>query len=336
MIGMRRRAVIAGLGAAAWAPSWPPAATAQQTGRVARVGFVYYGAEQDPSALDVAKLFKQGMEKLGWTLGRNLVVDYRWGVFDTEKARLAAAEILRHGPDVIVCGGTPATKAFKQATGTVPIVFANVSEPVLQGIVESLARSGNNLTGFTFLEATIGGKWLELLMQIAPHANHVAFMSNPASGPYSQFFFRSIETATSKFAMQAVMAHVHDLNEVEQLITMLGRQPGSGMIVAAETFNFANRKLITEMAARHRVPAIYGLVDCVSNGGLIEYAFDFVAQFDGPIVSYVDKILRGAKPSDLPIQQPNKFRLAINSKTAVTLGLNVPSSLLAFADEVVE
>ena len=161
-------------------------------------------------------------------------------------------------------------------------------------------------------------------------------MSNPGSGPYSQLFFRSIETAASTFAVQAVMAPVHDLNEVDQLMTMLGRQPHSGIIVAAETFNFANRKLIIELAAQHRVPAIYGLVDCVSNGGLIEYAFDYVRQYGGPIVSYVDKILRGAKPSDLSVQQPTKFEMAINIKTAKALGLAVPPLLLAQADEVIE
>ena len=332
---MRRREFIAGLGVAAWAPQWPRTATAQEAGRVARIGFVHLSAERDDGR-DAARLFTHGMEKLSWTVGRNLTIDYRWGVNEAEKARLAAAAILRLAPDVIVCGGTPATHAFKQATSTVSIVFTSVSEPVLQGIVDSLAHPGGNLTGFTFLEGTIGAKWLELLMQIAPHLNHVAFMSNPASGPYSKFFFQSIETATSKFAVQAVMAPVHDLNEVEQLITMLGRQPGSGMIVAAESFNLRNRKLIIELAARQRVPTIYGIVDCAPEGGLIQYTFDYVAQYGGPVASYVDKILRGTKPGDLPIQQPNKFNLAINSKTAATLGLNVPSSLLALADEVIE
>jgi len=333
---MKRREFIAGLSTAAWVPVWPGTATAQQASGVARVGFVHYAVEQDPNALELSRLFRQGMEKLDWTLGRNLAIDYRWGINEIEKARLAAAEILRLAPDVIVSGASPATMALKQATATVPIVFADVSEPVLQGIVDSLAHPSGNLTGFTFLEATIGTKWLELLMQIAPHLSHVAFMSNPASGPYSQLFFRSIETASPKFGIQAVIAPVHDLNEVEQLITMLGRQPGSGMIVAAESFNFANRKPIIELAARHRVPAIYGLVDCAPNGGLIHYALDFVARYGGPIASYVDKILRGAKPGDLPIQQPNKFNLAINSKTAATLGLNVPTQLLAVADEVIE
>ena len=205
-----------------------------------------------------------------------------------------------------------------------------------QGIVESLAHPGGNLTGFSYLEPTVGAKWLELLVQIAPHLKHVALMFNPASSPYSQLYFQSIETATPRFAVQAVKAPVHDVNEVEQLIAMLGGKPGNGMIVAAEGFNFANRKLIIELNGRYRLPAIYPDFDSASNGGLIQYSFDFVAQYGGPIVSYVDRILRGTKPADLPVQQPTKFTLAINSKTATTLGLNVPLSLLGAADEVVE
>jgi len=230
----------------------------------------------------------------------------------------------------------PSPKALKQATSTVPIVFAIVTEPVAQGIVESLAHPGGNLTGFTYLEPTVGAKWLELLMQIAPHLKHIALMFNPASSPYSKLFFQSIETATSRFAVQAVMAPVHDVNEVEQLIAMLGSKPGSGMIVAAEGFNFANRRLIIELNARYRLPAIYPDFDSATNGGLIQYSFDFVAQYGGPIVSYVDRILRGTKPADLPVQQPAEFELVINMKTAKALGLTVPQSLLAVADDVIE
>jgi putative ABC transport system substrate-binding protein len=186
------------------------------------------------------------------------------------------------------------------------------------------------------LEPTIGAKWLELLMQIAPHLKHVALMFNPASSPYAQLFFQSIETATSRFAVQAAKAPVHDVNEVEQLTAMLERQPDSGMIVLPEGFNFANRKLIIELNARYRLPAIYADFDSASNGGLIQYSFDFAAQYGGPIVSYVDKILRGAKPADLPVQQPAIFVLAINAKTAATLGLNIPTPLLAAADKVIE
>jgi len=325
---MRRREFITLLGSAAAA--WPLAARAQAS-RV-RVGFVDFAGENDPSGSDRARAFKQGLEKLGWTP----VIDYYWSVFNVERAQRAARDVLRLTPDVIVCAGTPATMALKQATTTVPIVFAIVTEPVAQGLVESLAHPGGNLTGFSYLEPTVGAKWLELLVQIAPHLKHVALMFNPASSPYAQMFFQSIETATQRFAVQAVMAPVHDLNEVEQLIGMLGGKPDSGMIVAAEGFNFANRKLIIELNARYRLPAIYPDFDAASNGGLIQYSFDFVAQYGGPIVSYVDKVLRGAKPADLPVQQPAKFDLVINLKTAKALGLTVPSAILDRADEVIE
>jgi putative ABC transport system substrate-binding protein len=276
---MRRRDFITLLGGAA---TWPFAAHSQQASRV-RVGFVDFAAENDPNGADRARVFKWGLERLGWAP----MIDYYWSVFNVERAERAARDVLRLAPDVIVCDGTPAAMALKQATSTVPIVFAIVTEPVAQGIVESLAHPGGNLTGFSFLEPSVGAKWLDLLMQIAPHLKHVAFMFNPASSPYSQLFFQSIETATSRFAVQAVMAPVHDVNEGEQLIAMLGRKPGSGMIVAAEGFNFANRKLIIELNARYRLPAIYPDFDSASNGGLIQYTFDFVAQYGGPIVSYV-------------------------------------------------
>jgi putative tryptophan/tyrosine transport system substrate-binding protein len=325
---MRRREFISLVGGGA---TWPLVARAQQASG-ARVGFVDFAGENDPNALDRARAFKQGLENLGWAP----TIDYYWSVFNVERAQRAAQDVLRVTPDVIVCAGTPATKALKQATSTVPIVFAIVTEPVAQGIIESLAHPGGNLTGFTYLEPAVGAKWLELLMQIAPNLKHVALMFNPASSPYSQLFFQSIETATPGFAVEAVMAPVHDVNEVEQLIAMLGSRPDSGMIVAAEGFNFANRKLIIELNTRYRLPAIYPDFDSASNGGLIQYSFDFAAQYGGPIVSYVDRILRGTKPADLPVQQPAKFELVINMKTAKSLGLAVPQSLLAVADEVIE
>ena len=333
MLGIRRREFITLLGGAA---AWPLAALTQQASRLARVGWTDFVADDDLGGLDRVKAFGQGMEKFGWRLGRNLVIDYRWNVFDTERARRAAAELLTLAPDVILCAGTPATLAFKQATSTVPIVFASVSEPVAQGIVQSLAHPGGNLTGFSFLEPTIGAKWLDLLKQIAPSVKHVALMFNPASSPYSRLFFQSIETAAPTFAVEAVMAQVHDLNEVEQVITMLGLKPGSGLIASAEGFNLANRKLIIELAARHRVPAIYGVSGAAFDGGLIHYTLDIVEEYGGPVVTYVDKILRGVKPADLPVQQPTKFSLVVNAKTASALGLEVPSSLLTRADEVIE
>jgi ABC-type uncharacterized transport system substrate-binding protein len=325
---MRRRQFIKLFGGAAAA--WPLVARAQQASRV-RVAFVDFAGENDANALDRALAFKRGLERLGWAP----TIDYYW-VFNVERALRAAQDVLRLSPDVVVCAGTPATKALKQATNTVPIIFAIVTEPVAQGIVESLAHPGGNLTGFSYLEPTVGAKWLELLMQIAPQLKRVALMFNPASSPFAQMYFQSIENATSRFAVQAVTAPVHDVNEVEQLIETLGSKRDSGMIVAAEGFNFANRKLIIELNARYRLPAIYPDFDAASNGGLIQYSFNFVAQYGWPIVSYVDRILRGAKPADLPVQQPTKFDLVINVTTAKALGLAVPPPLLARADEVIE
>jgi putative ABC transport system substrate-binding protein len=275
------------------------------------------------------------MEKLGWTLGRNLAIDYRWGIFDVDKARFAAAELLQRAPDVILCAGTPATLAFRQATTTVPIVFAVVSEPVAQGFVQSLAHPGGNLTGFTYMEPTMGAKWLDLLKQIAPHVNHAALMFNPDSSPYSRLFYASIETATTLLAVEAVMAPVHNLNEVEHVITMLGGRPGGGLIVSPDGFTTANRKAIIEVTANQRMPTVYGVPGAAFDGGLIHYNVDLVDQYQSA-VAYVDHILRGGKPADLPVQQPTKFSLVINLKTAKALGLDIPPTLLARADEVIE
>jgi putative tryptophan/tyrosine transport system substrate-binding protein len=331
---IRRRDFITFLGGAAAA--WPIAARAQQANRSVRVGWTNFVAGDDPGGLDRARAFRQGMEKVGWRLGRNLAIDYRWNIFDMDRARRAAAELLALAPDVILCAGTPATLAFKQATSTVPIVFASVSEPVAQGIVQSLANPGGNLTGFSFLEPAIGAKWLDLLKQIAPSVKQVTLMFNPASSPYSRLFFQSIETAAPTFAVEAVMAQVHDLNEVKEVVTMLGLKTGSGLIASAEGFNLANRKMIIELAARHKVPAIYGVSGAAFDGGLIHYTLDIVEEYGGPIVTYVDQVLRGAKPADLPVQQPTKFSLVVNAKTASALGLTVPPTLLAIADEVIE
>jgi putative tryptophan/tyrosine transport system substrate-binding protein len=333
---MRRRdfiKIVAG-SAITWPlAAWPAAVRAQQSSHAARVGWVDFDFEDDPSARARVEVFQRGMEKLGWTLGRNLAIDYRWGIFDVEKARLAAAELLQLAPDVILSAGTPATLAFRQATTTVPIVFASVSEPVAQGFVQSLAHPGGNLTGFSYMEPTMGARWLDLLKQIAPHVYHAALMFNPDSSPYSRLFYESIETATTLLAVEAVMAPVHNLNEVEHVITMLGG--GGGLIVSPDGFTTANRKAIIEVTAKHRMPTVYGVPGAAFDGGLIHYCVDIVDQYRSA-VGYVDHILRGGKPADLPVQQPTKFDLAINVDTAKALGLIIPSSLLATADEVIK
>jgi putative tryptophan/tyrosine transport system substrate-binding protein len=329
---MRRRDFVTMLGGAA---TWPLAARAQQPTRIARVGWMDFVSESDPETPARVTAFRESLEKQGWAIGHNLAIDYRWGIFDNERARTAAEELLNLAPDVIFCAGSPAALALQQATRTVPVVFITVSEPVAQGIVASLSRPGGNLTGFSYLEPTIGAKWLELLKEIAPWVNRVALLFNPSSSPYSRLFYQTIEAESSKFAVQASMALVHDQSEIEPVIAMHGREAGGGLIVSADAFNLANRRLIVELAARHRVPAIYGFPALASEGGLIYYNVEFIDQYRSA-AKYVDRILRGEKPADLPVQQPTRFVLRINMQTAKALGLTVPLALQQLADELIE
>jgi putative tryptophan/tyrosine transport system substrate-binding protein len=330
---MRRREFLGVIGAAAAA--LPVVGRAQQPERMRRIGWMDFVPESDPATPARVSAFREGMEKQGWVLGRNLAIDYRWSIFDMERARATAEELLNLAPDVMFCAGSPATLALQRATRTVPVVFITVSEPVSQGIVASLSRPGGNLTGFSYLEPTIGAKWLELLTAIAPGVNRVALMFNPSSSPYSRLFYQTIEAATSKFAVQAFMALVHDASEIEPIIAMLGREPGGGLIVSADAFNLANRKLIMDLAARHRVPAIYGFPALAAEGGLIYYNVEFIDQYRSA-AGYVARILHGEKAGDLPVQQPARFELRINLKTAKALGLTVPQTMLVAADEVIE
>ena len=224
---------------------------------------------------------------------------------------------------------------FQQITRTVPIVFAIVNEPVTQGIVQSLAHPGGNITGFAYMEPTIGPKWVELLREIAPYVSRIAFMFNPDANPQSRLFYQSIEAAAPKFAVQAVMVPVRVRGDVEQAIPAMAHEPGGGLIIAADAFNHTNRKLIIELAARHRLPAIYGLLTTATEGGLIYYGVDVIDQFRRA-AGYVDQILRGTQPADLPVQQPTKFSLTINAKTAKALGLTVPLIMQMTADDVIE
>jgi putative ABC transport system substrate-binding protein len=330
---VRRREFIGLLGGVA--AGWPVESRAQQADRVRRIGWLDLFPESDPGARARNIAFRQGIEKRGWTVGGNLVIDYRWGAFDVERARAVAAELLVLAPDVIMCGGTPGTLALQQATRTVPVVFAIVSEPVNQGIVASLAHPGGNLTGFSYMEPTIGAKWLELLKEIAPKVTRVSLMFNPDSSPYSQLYFKSIEAAALKFDTQTITTQVRGAGEIEQAMMLLGREQGSGLILSPDSFIYTNRKLIIELASRYRVPAIFGIPSTAADGGLIFYCVDIVESYR-QATAYVDRILRGETPAALPVQQPTKFSLTINAKTAEALGLTVPPTLLAQADEVID
>jgi putative ABC transport system substrate-binding protein len=328
---MRRREFITLIGGAVAA--WPLAVRAQQGGRVRWIGALM-GFLDDQVARELSAVFEQSLEKLGWAVGRNLSIDYRWGVSDLELGRSAVAQILRIGPDVILANGGPALTAAQQATRTVPIVFTGISEPVERGFVASLARPGGNATGFTNLEATMGGKWLELLKEIAPRVTRVTTMFNPDSS-FAVLFFRSAEAAGQKLAVEVIAAHVHNPAEIDAATAALAREPGAGLMLPPDGFMGAHRRQIVDLTARYRLPAIAPNRPFVAEGALMSYSTNRFAPFR-QAAAYIDRILRGEKPTDLPVQNPTKFELVINMKTAKALGLTVPLTLQVAADEVIE
>jgi putative tryptophan/tyrosine transport system substrate-binding protein len=330
---VKRRDFITLLGGAAAA--WPLAARAQPVVRTQRIGALISVAEGDPEGQARVAAFEQELAKLGWTIGRNLQIDYRWGMGDVERTRVAAAELLKLAPDVILANATTATAVLQQATRTFPIVFVGVSEPVAQGFVQSLTRPGGNITGFTNVEPTLGAKWLELLKEIAPSVTRVAVMFNPQTAPNAALFSRSAELAAQKFTIEAVVAAVHEPGEIQAVMAALGREPGGGLILPPDTFTSTHSKLIVETAGRNGLATISPFRFFAAEGGLISYGANVLDQFR-QAAGYVDRILRGTKTADLPVQQPTKFELVINLKAAKALGLTVPPKLLAVADEVIE
>jgi putative ABC transport system substrate-binding protein len=329
---MKRREFITLLGSATAA--WPLVARAQQAER-RRIGVLMGYAESDPEAQIRLAAFKQGLLALGWDESRNLRIDLRWASGDIDRASAFARELLALHPEVILSNTTPVTTALQRETKTVPIVFTAVSDPVNAGFVASLPRPGGNVTGFINLEPTIGGKWLDLLKEIAPQVTRVAVMFNPQTAPYAEIYLRSMETAGTKFGVTPFASPVHREADIEAVIAGLGREPGSGLIAMTDSFMTVHRKAIVELAMRHKVPLMYFISIVPREGGLISYGIDLTDMF-GRAASYVDRILRGAKPAELPVQLPTKFELAINLKAAKALGLTVPSPLLTSANEVIE
>ena len=330
---MRRREFTTLLGGAAAA--WPLAAHAQQPQRFRRICVLVVLPENDPQSLARVAALQHGLEKLGWRVGRNLTIDYRWGISDIERAQAAVSELLSLAPDLILANGVSAVRGARLATRTVPIVFAGVSEPVTQGFVASLARPGGNITGFTNLEPSVGGKWVELLKEIAPRVTRVAVIFNPAAASVPAQFLRSIKAAGSKLGSETVETNIHDLAEIDAVLTRLEQQSGVGLIFLPDTFAAFHHKLIVELAVRYRLPAIYPFEFWVAAGGLVSYGPDIADQFR-QAAAYVDRILRGEKPGDLPVQQPTKFQFVINLETAKALGLTIPQTLLVAADELIE
>ena len=330
---MRRRKFITFLGGAA---VWPLAAHAQQGERVRRIGVLMAFDDNDSRAKVWLARFIQGLSELGWTAGRNLQMDVRWAGDDVERMRMFAKELVNLQPDVILAFGTPVTAALKRETRTIPIVFAIVSDPVGEGFVASLSRPGGNITGFHNSEASIGGKWLELLKEVAPGISRAAMIFNPDTAPgHGKYYMPDFEATARSLKVEPISAPVRSLAELETVITALGREPGSGFVAMADFFLFINREATISLAARNNVPAVYPWSDVVMAGGLLSYGPDLedIVRRAAP---YVDRILHGANPTELPVQVPTKFELAINLKTAKALGLTVPRSMLLSADEVIE
>jgi putative ABC transport system substrate-binding protein len=332
-VGPNRRAVIAALSGAA---VWPLVARAQQPDRVRRIGVLLGATEaQDPESQSRVKALREGLEALGWSEGRNIRIDYRFAGGDAERIKAHAAELVNASPDLIVVNSSPALAALKQATHTIPVVFAIVTDPVGQGFIANLARPGGNITGFTLIDFEIVGKWLEILKEMSPAVRQAALIFNPDTVPYYPTYLRELAIVSPISAAELAAAPVHDEAEVEATIRALARVPGAGLITAADPFTVAHRALIISLAEQHRLPAVYQFRQFSIEGGLMSYGPD-TADIFRRSASYVDRILKGALPADLPAQAPTKFELVINLKTAKALGLTVPPSLLARADEVNE
>jgi putative ABC transport system substrate-binding protein len=329
---MRRREFIAWLGGAA--VPWPLLAHAQQGMR--RVGVLMALDETDPEAKAQLAGFTQGLAALGWIDGRSMRIDVRWAAGSADRARLYAKELVDLQPDVILADSTPEAAALHQETRTIPTVFVLVSDPVGEGLVAGLPRPGGNITGFIPQEPAMAGKWLELLTAIAPGVKRVAAMFNPDTAPYVRsVYLPSFEAAARSFNVEPIAAPVHSDAEIETVITSLGREPGGGLVVMPGAYMNVHRATTILLAARSKVPAVYNATQFAKDGGLLSYGPDLADMFRRA-APYVDRILRGAKPADLPVQLPVKFEMAINLKTAKALGLEPPPTLLARADELVE
>jgi len=328
---MRRREFIVWLGGAA--AGLPVAARAQQAERIRRVGVLYSGAE-DPEGRARTSAFVQGLQQLGWTDGRNLKIEFRWAGGNADDSRKYAAELAALAPDVILAGGGAVVPLLQQATRTVPIVFTQTPDPVGAGFVDSLARPGGNTTGFMALEYGVGAKWLELLKTVAPAVTRVAVVRDAAVSA-GLGFFGAIQAVAPSFRVELTPVNLRDPGEIERAVVAFARSANGGLILTGSALATIHGDLIRELANRHKLPAIYFARYLVASGGLISYGADFVDQYRRA-AGYADRILRGEKPADLPVQAPTKFEMALNLKTARALGLSIPQSLISTADEVIE
>jgi len=330
---MKRREFIGLVGGAASA--WPLAALAQQTERVRRIGVLMSYAESDQEGQSFFAAFRQELGKLGWAEGRNNEIDTRWAAGDIESMKQFAKELVALQPELIFTSSTPAVAAILQQTRTIPIVFVFVADPVGSGFVQSLPQPGGNATGFTPFVRSLGGKWVELLKEIAPGINRVTLLFNPPTATFVEGYLGPFKAAAASLGAEAIVAPVNDMPDIESLVSKEANEPNSGLVVIPDSFNLRHRAEITELVARNRIPTVYWSRQFTSIGGLISYGPYIVDEYRRA-AAYANRILKGAKPSELPVQAPVKFELVINLKTARVLGLDVPPSLLARADEVVE
>jgi putative ABC transport system substrate-binding protein len=329
---MKRRAFITLLGGAAVA--WPLAARSEQVDRLRRIGVLTGFSENDPEGQRRVTAFLARLRELGWTDGRNVHIEYRWGAGDASRIRAYAAELVRLGPDVILVNSSSVLRPLQQETRSIPIVFVQVSDPVVSGFVASLAHPDGNITGFTPAETSMGGKLLEVLKEVAPRTNVVAIILSSAS-PAGAAIWRAAEAVAPALGVRLTMSQVRDGTEIERAVQDFAQQSNGGLVVLADPVTNLHRKLIISLAVQHRLPAVYPYRYFVADGGLISYGIDPADPYR-QAASYIHRILMGQKPADMPVQQPTKFELVINLKTAKALGLDVPPTLLARADEVIE
>ena len=329
---MRRRDFIKVIGGTA--ASWPVIARAQQAERIRRVGLLFTTAESDPQAQSLMSITRQRLEELGWSEGRNIRAENRWTAGDNDRLRVYAAELAQLKPDVIVGEGTPVVAALQQVTQTIPIVFLNANNPTGSGFVASIARPGGNITGFVSFEPTMGAKWLQMLKEIAPNVVRIALIYSPQTHTTGQYF-QSIDSFSKALAVSVARLPFSNAAEIEAALDNFAREPGGGLLVLPDISTTLHRDLICALAARHRLPAIYPFRLFMGSGGLTYYGAD-PKDMHRKLAEYIDRILKGVAPADLPVQMPTKFEIVINLKTAKALGLIIPPTLLATADEVIE
>jgi putative ABC transport system substrate-binding protein len=329
---MRRREFLGVLGSAA---AWPVVARAQQAGPVRRIGILMGGAESDQEGQSSVAAFREGLQKLGWIEGRDCKIDIRWAAADVELMQRFAKELVTLQPDLILTSSTPATAAMLQQTSSIPVIFVIVADPVGSGFVASLPRPGGNATGFTPIVSSLGGKWVELLKEIAPRVARVTLLFNPPTATFVEGYLNPFKAAAAALGAEAIVAPVNDMPALESLLTTEAREPSSGLVVIPDAFTIQHRAEITALAARYHVPAVYWSRSFAEVGGLISYGPYIVDEYRRAAL-YADRILKGSKPSELPVQAPVKYELVINLKTAKALGLDVPLSLQQRADEVIE